>query len=588
VLLGCGASATFDSPAAGTAFSGRVNGGQQPISNAQILLYEAGSSGAGIGAVNLLTGQVFSNAQGNFTITNDYTCPSASTQIYLVAQGGNPGLTGPNNNPSILLAAALGDCSNLSEPSYFINVNEVTTAAAAWALAPFLSPGGIVGSSSTNAVGLRNAFANANKLVNIAMGTAPGPALPAGTTVEAAKLYTLANALSVCVNSDGTTPCNPLFQATTVGANVPSNTLDAARNAALNPSNNVSALFNAAPAAAPFAPGLSAAPHDWTMSVTFTGGGLNHPTGLAVDSQGDLWAANYFGGAVTEISPTGQLQSFADSNLDESFGIAIDSSDNVWVTNEQSIYSLNDGNGSITKFNSAGQLAAGSPYSAGGVYYPYAIAADTDGSIWVADFGDSAATHLAGDGSSLSGGGYTSEANLTFPGSVALDAAHNAWLGAESQAAKVTTPGTIDSYFCCQYATGVAVDQAGNVWLSDYFGSSVVELGSNGAVLQTLSGAGGTYEPEALAIDGNGNVWLSNYGRNTVSAVTGANSGPTSTALSPASGYGLDTGLGEPFGIALDASGSVWIADHANSAITQFVGLAAPIATPLLGPPKQP
>ena len=195
VLLGCGASATFDSPAAGTAFSGRVNGGQQPISNAQILLYEAGSSGAGIGAVNLLTGQVFSNAQGNFTITNDYTCPSASTQIYLVAQGGNPGLTGPNNNPSILLAAALGDCSNLSEPSYFINVNEVTTAAAAWALAPFLSPGGIVGSSSTNAVGLRNAFANANKLVNIAMGTAPGPALPAGTTVEAAKLYTLADSI---------------------------------------------------------------------------------------------------------------------------------------------------------------------------------------------------------------------------------------------------------------------------------------------------------------------------------------------------------------------------------------------------------
>jgi streptogramin lyase len=573
---------------AGSAFSGQVKGGQQPISGAQIFLDEVGSSGPGAGAVNLLTASVFTNAQGSFSISGDYTCPSATTQVYLLAEGGNPGLSGSINNPAILLTAALGDCGNLG-PSSFININEATTAAAAWALAPFLSPGGIVGATSTNSVGLRNAFANANKLVNIATGTASGAALPAGTTIEVAKLYTLANVLSACVNSDGTTACNALFSAATVGTSVPSNTLDAARNVALDPANNVSALFNAAPAQAPFVPGLSAAPHDWTMTVTFTGGGLNGPTAVAVDSLGDLWAANYFGGAVTEISPTGQLQSFADSSLDESFGIAIDGSNNVWVTNEQSSFSVNSGNGSVTKFNSAGVVVGGSPFAPGGIYYPYAIAADTDGSLWVADYGSSTATHLAANGSSLSGSsGYTSDADLSFPGSVAVDATHNAWFGAESQAARVTTAGTISGYSCCEYATGIAVDQSGDIWLSDYFGSGVVELGSNGALLQTLSGTGGTDYPEDVAIDGSGNVWLSNYHGNTISAVTGAASGPSSTAISPASGYGLDAGMDLPFGMALDSSGSVWVADRAANAVTQFVGLASPVATPLLGPAKQP
>jgi streptogramin lyase len=283
------------------------------------------------------------------------------------------------------------------------------------------------------------------------------------------------------------------------------------------------------------------------------------------------------------------LQSFTDSNLEESFEIAIDGSNNVWVTNEQSSYSVNAGNGSITKFISTGQLATGSPYSAGGVYYPYAIAADTDGSVWVADYGDSTATHLASNGSSLTGSsGYSSDSGLPFPGSIALDANHDAWFGAEAMAAKVTPSGTITGYSCCRYATGVAVDQNGDIWLSDYSASSLVELGSNGSILQTLTAAGGIDYPESLAIDGNGNVWVANYHGNTISAFTGANPGPAGTALSPAFGYGLDSGIDLPFGIALDSSGSVWVADHAMSAVTQFVGLAAPVATPLLGPPKKP
>jgi streptogramin lyase len=580
-LLGCGVSPTSNSPVAGAAFNGRVIGGQQPISGAQIFLYAAGSSGPGAGAVSLLTNPVFTDGQGNFSITNDFNC-SSSTQVYLLAQGGNPGLTGFTSNPAILLSAAIGNCGSLTQSS-FITINEVTTVAAAWALAPFLSAGGVVG--STNSLSLQNAFANANKLVNIATGTAGGAALSAGTTIEAAKLNTLANALSACVNSNGTTACGPLFAAATVGANAaPSNTLQAARNVVLNPGNNVVNVFNAAPAQPPFAPGLSSAPNDWTMSITYTGGGLDEPTGVAVDSLGDVWAANFFGNMVTEISPAGQLQSFFDSNLNESLGIAVDSSNNVWVTNEESTYSVNDANGSISEFNSSGQLASGSPFTAGGIYYPYAIAADTDGSVWIADYGDSAATHLAANGTSLSGAsGYKSNAHIPSAGSVAVDGSHNAWFGALSQVAKVTTSGAISSYTCCQQAGGVAVDPSGNIWLADYSDSSVVEFNSNGAFLQTLTGTGGTYFPYALAIDAGGNVWIANYRGQTISVVTAGGA-----ALSPSYGFGLDAAMNLPFGIAVDSSGSVWVTNKLADAVTQFVGLAAPTATPLLGPPGPP
>jgi streptogramin lyase len=496
-------------------------------------------------------------------------------------------LAGNIDNSAAVLMAALGNCSNLA--SSFIDVNEVTTVGAAWALAQFLGPGAVVGASSTNAAGLSNAFANANNLVNNSNGTAAGASLPAGATIESAKIYTLANVLSGCINSDGTTSCNPLFQAATVGGVAPSNTLDAARNIVLNPGSNVTAIYHAAPPKPPFAPTLSSPPHDWTMSVTFTGGALNTPTALALDSEGNVWVANYSGGAATLLSPAGQAQSFADPGLEESYGITVDGQNNAWITNEQSAFSTNNGNGSVTEFNASGQVQSGAGFTGGGVYYPEAIAADTNGSIWVADFGDSTATLLAGNGTSLSGAsGYTSSSSLTFPSSVALDAQHNAWFGGESLASEVSPSGTISGFACCQSASAIAVDQAGDVWLADYSTSSVVELASTGSILQTLPGVGGVYYPAGLAIDGGGNVWVTNFYGNNISGLTGANSGPTSSAISPSYGFGLDAGLSTPLGLALDASGDVWVAGYGNNAVVQFVGLASPIATPLLGPPAKP
>src|SRR5208337_569076 len=65
--------------------NGYVMGGVNPVSNSSVALWEAGTTGYGTGPTQLATAT--SAADGSFTIA--LTCPSASAQIYLTAQGGN-------------------------------------------------------------------------------------------------------------------------------------------------------------------------------------------------------------------------------------------------------------------------------------------------------------------------------------------------------------------------------------------------------------------------------------------------------------------------------------------------------------------
>jgi len=485
-----------------------------------------------------------------------------------------------------VMMTALGDCGTLSTSS-FIWINEVTTAASAWALAQFLAPEAQIGSSATNATGLRNAFLTAANLADSTTGAAPGTALPAGSATETAKLFTLANALAVCVNSSGGSACSPLFSAAAVGGSAPATTLDAALNIVRNPGNNIPAVFLASSAQGPYQPQLTSAPKDWTMSITYTGGGLNLPGALAVDSTGSVWVSNYFGAAVSKFSSAGvpaAASGFPGIGLLQSYGIAIDSSDNVWVTNQQSVTGANNSHlGSVSKFSSAGVELSGYGYTAGGVYYPQAVAADSTGAIWIANYGNSSATVLASDGSAVSSNGYAVSA-LPFTLAVALDGSHNAWFAAQDEVVRVTAADTVGTSPCCSGPSGVAVDQTGNIWVADYAASSVVQLTSSGTVSTRTVLGNGLIAPELLAVDGAGNIWTSNYFGNSISQIAGA----TANVLSPAPGFGRDAPLDEPYGVAVDASGDVWVSNSNAATLTVFVGIASPVRTPLLGPPAKP
>jgi trimeric autotransporter adhesin len=271
---GCTSSTRTATPVANTT-QGGVHGGQQPVSGATIQLYAAGTTGDGSAAAALLSNTVTTDASGGFRITaGSFTCPSPTALVYIVATGGNPGLAPGSSNPTLALMAALGPCGSLG--SYPVSINELTTVAAVVALTPFMSSNTGIGSGSSDAQALADAFTLASQYVDISTGTAPGTNLPAGTSVPVAELNTLANILAACINSaggvagDGST-CGTLFSLTTPstapGTPAPSDTITAALRIAQNPTLNTAALFNLVYPTSPFQPQLTIPPVDFTVHL---------------------------------------------------------------------------------------------------------------------------------------------------------------------------------------------------------------------------------------------------------------------------------------------------------------------------------
>jgi sugar lactone lactonase YvrE len=582
---------------AGAGFGGKVMAGSQPVSGAAVQLYAAGGSGYGSAGTALLPNAVVTNGTGGFTVAAGYTCPSSSIQVYLVAKGGNPGLSGTVNNSSLELMSAVGSCGSIVSGAAVV-VNEVTTVASVVALAAFYSAGGNVGASSTNAAGLANAFGTAGELANMTIGSSPGASVPAGLSVPTAKINTLADILNSCTSTGGGAACSALMTAAAVsGGTAPANTLDAAYNILRNPANNVGAL-NALLSANPiFAPVSADAVPDWTLAVTWSGGGMDLPTAMAFDSKGNGWVASYFS-MLTELPALGTggaAQQIASSPaaLNESFGLTVDGSDNIWVANEQTGDSINSGNGSVAKFSSTGQLLSGANgYSAGGVFFPQGLAADTTGNVWVVDEGDSLVSLLSSSGSAVNGGTAWGSGQLSLPVAVAVDASHNAWVANQSAntITRISPDGSrVTQISCCNGASAVAVDQGGNIWVANYFGNSLSEVSSTGSVLLNGQTGGGVDHPDTLAIDGAGRVWVGNFHTGTVSEFSGYNSATPGIPLSPAAGLGTDAQLGSPFALAIDESGNLWVSNsNAANTVTVFVGLATPVKTPLLGPSQLP
>ncbi len=566
-----------------------MQSGATPVVGASISLYAAGASGPGAAATDLLPSQsIATDVSGKFSVPT-FTCPSSTAQVYLVGRGGN-GAAGLGDNPAITMMAALGDCGSLTSSTTVV-MNEVTTAASAWALAQFIGPSANIGASAANATGLRNAFLMIANLVDTSKGTAPGPSLPANTLLETAKINTLADVLWACNQSTSAGTCQNLFAATAQSAATPANTLDAALNIVRNPAAQVSAIF-ALLAGTPFQPALSVAPQDWTLSATYgncaTGcGGLNLPGSLAIDSKGNVWVANYFGGAASEFSSTGapvSANGYAAPGLKESYGVAIDAQDSVWITNENGFSAQGTGTGSVVHLSSAGENLSGAGYIGGGIYYPIAVAATSGGTIWVADHANSTATLLAANGTAISGtAGYATSA-LPFTTAVAVDAAQNGWFAYQGGVAKVTPAGAVTAFSCCDVPAGIALDASGNLWIADYDASSIVKLSSSGGVLGQAVMTGGVLTPVGIAVDGAGRVWTANYRANTLSEFDSSTLQP----LSPAAGFGQDASLYGPFGLAIDASGNLWTSNAYGNTLTEFIGVASPVMTPLLGPPVQP
>jgi hypothetical protein len=558
--------------------SGKVYGGQNPVSGSTIQLYTVGTTGLKSASTALIASPGTTDASGSFNITAKYSCTGTTpgTQVYIVASGGD---SGSGNNANLTLAAALGSCSYLlsNAANVDIFINEITTVAAAYALAPFATDLTHIGASGSNPNGLVNAFANAQLIANYSTGVAGGPSLPAGATVPTAEINTLGNILAACANSNGTPSggCNALFSAT--GA---TDTFDAALAMAKNPgAAAITALASLSVAQAPFQPSMSGAPNDFTVAVNFTGyGGLATPYAIALDAAGDAWVANESGSNVTELSPSGSLlASPTASGLYGAQGIAVDRTGDVWVANTA-------GN-SVVKFTlTAGSVTGNSTYTVGGTSAPSAVALDSANNVFVANFNGNSVTELSSAGAALNGSPFTgSSNNITTPSGIALDASGNVYVtSGQGTAVKLTNAGVYAATLTDNTLQGplaLALDGSAYVVLDGFTtgtttSGAVSEFSAAGTPTLAAPINSGTATPAGAASDGT-SFWITyDNGSGSLAQITYG----SATVTSPTAGFGS---LSSPVGVAVDSSGSVWTANSGNNTVSKFIGLAVPVVTPL-------
>jgi hypothetical protein len=402
---------------------GVVMGGQQPVAGISLQLYAVGVTGYGSAATPLFTpGAVTTTPSGNFTFPS-FTCPDQNSMVYLVGTGGQPiaavGTTPAVTNANLALMVGLGTCSNLGGNT-FIDMNELTTVASVWALSPFMTGIANIGSpaSAGNTLvpsqGLVNAFASINKLV--AVGTGTVVASTAAVTLPTNKINTLADVIENCVNSAGSSysGCSTLFSL--AGGSSTTDTVTAAMVIAHNPSTNVSSLNQLRSASPVFQPVLSvnSPPNDWSIVLTYSGGGVSAPQAVAADQSGNVWIANSGNSSVSEFSATGAALSpaagFTAGGIDTPCALAVDQNGNVWVANS--------GNDTITELTSG---SVGTAYgSSATLNVPKSIAIDGTGNVWLSNSATGSVSAFTSSGTVIAGSPYAG-AGIATPLAIAIN-----------------------------------------------------------------------------------------------------------------------------------------------------------------------
>ena len=546
-LIGETASVALMSIAAPGGTSGVVYDGTQPVVGAHVYLMAANTTGYGRPSVSLLnaaaTGHqdaigayLLTGANGGFAWPAGAIC-AAGSQVYVYALGGSVG--GETNSAAGLLAA-VGACPNTGSVNAlpYVWVNEVSTVAAAFGLAGYATDATHVSSSGTAAaqLGIANAFGGAANISSLAAGVAYAYTPAENGIVPQAEMNTLADILSGCIAGSGS--CTTLFaESVSSGAQVvvPTDTATAAINIAHNPGANVSALYALLPSSRPFVPVLVAAPNDFTLAVSYFGGGLSGPQGIAIDAAGNVWIANLTSSHLSEFTAMGLAISsttgYGGGGLHEPTAIAIDLAGNAWVANLTGT-GESEFSGYLAVSPSTGFPICTEPSSHG-------LAVDGLNQVWF--------------GNELGFSGVYNAEGIQNAGCIGVLSSAGASVGSYGA-------GYLDNPF------GIAIDSTGNVWMSNQSGSSLTELSSSGAPISPVQGymGGGLDVPDSIAIDSSGNVWAVNAGNYTLAEFSNAG-----VALSPSHGF-VGGGLNRPECIAIDGAGNVWAGNSLGNSISEF------------------
>ena len=264
-----------------------------------------------------------------------------------------------------------------------------------------------------------------------------------------------------------------------------------------------------------------------------------------------------------------------------------------------------------------GYSGDGGPATAATLYAPEGVAIDASGNLYIADAENSCIrkvdtngniTTAVGNGSfGYSGdGGLATAAVINYPFEVVFDYFGNMYIADNHNNAvrKVNTAGIISTFISSGmgYVLGMACDHVGNLYLSDA-NAHVIRKANTAGVITTIAGDGtrgysgdGGHatnaelnSPEGVAVDALGNVYISDTWNSRIRMVN--TNGIISTVVGTGAGastftccYGGDGGpataadINMPYGIAIDATGNLYIDDHNNNYIRK-VNTAGIIST---------
>jgi hypothetical protein len=186
--------------------------------------------------------------------------------------------------------------------------------------------------------------------------------------------------------------------------------------------------------------------------------------------------------------------------------------------------------------------------------------------------------------------GEAANARFSYPAWIAVDAAGNLYVvdGYRINVRKVTPAGLVSTLATSVLwmPTGIAVDGQGNVYVADY--RAIWKFPPDGAVqLFVGGGANGSADgtgslarvdaPSGIALDASGSLWVADTGNHTIRKVTPSRVVSTVGGRPGFSGSQDGTGptalFDEPWGIAVDTSGSVFVTDRASACVRK--GIAA-------------
>lgn len=286
-------------------------------------------------------------------------------------------------------------------------------------------------------------------------------------------------------------------------------------------------------------------------------GNMSQPQGIQSDKNGNIWVANCVNSSVTRF-PQGdpdrvENYAFPASEFDKAFDVAIDQNGHAWVTG--------NGTNNLVELDKKGRKI-GDFITGNGINRPMGVAADSQGNLWVAN----AAVSNPPCPAILNEEAIGDDGSLNKNAAVTLIRHH----GKNRQ---VTTfgkgDGTRDGL---RWPWGIAVDGNDNIWVANFAGKRVMQLcGVKQHNCPPGIHTGDPISPIPLSVD--------------------ADSGP---------GYANDA-LKRVTGIQIDPSGNVWAVNNyeenglttgqsnpGGHEVVVFIGLAAPVKTPLLGPVQRP